>query len=294
MRKNLSSALAVLALAALTSLPAFAEPGIDQVWQTANSGHVADAEAMMRGVLAAHPASAKAHFVEAELLARENRLPDARSELARAQQLSPGLGFAKAQAVANLEGRLGLQQTRFTQTGTGWPGVQAAAPRTSFPWNIVLVLGGVLAFMLWATRFMTRRADPAAASPATAAPTPYAAPPAPYSPAPYATGPYAPAPAPASNMGSGMLGGLATGAAVGAGMVAGEALMHRVLGGGQSATQVVQTPAASLPGVGAAASGVSLTDALSPSPWPDDMGGQDFGLIDTGSWDDGNNSSDWT
>ena len=76
-----------------------------------------------------------------------------------------------------------------------------------------------------------------------------------------------------SGMASGILGGLATGAAVGAGMVAGEALMHRVFGGNSNLGGVTPRlePTIYSP----------LSDAN------DDMGGNDFGVADGGSWDDG-------
>ena len=86
-------------------------------------------------------------------------------------------------------------------------------------------------------------------------------------------------------MGSGILGGLATGAAVGAGMVAGEALMHNIMGDHHSSSN----PS---PGQGFQDNGFQ--------PRPDsnyDMGGNNFGVNDSSSWDDssssGGGSDDW-
>ena len=76
-------------------------------------------------------------------------------------------------------------------------------------------------------------------------------------------------------MGSRVMGGLATGAAVGVGMVAGEALMHRFMNGNQDAHQPLQQDFGS----------------LTQDTNFDDMGGNDFGVSDTTSWDD-NSSSD--
>ena len=85
---------------------------------------------------------------------------------------------------------------------------------------------------------------------------------------------YAPQP-PTGGMGSGILGGLATGVAVGAGVVAGEALAHRFTEGHHETSGVVaDTPPAS-----------------------DTLGGNDFGIADTSSWDDnlgGGGGSDWS
>lgn len=56
-----------------------------------------EAQRMMREVLQNHPNSGKAHYVEAELLAKEGSLAQAANELATAEKLSPGLPFATAE-----------------------------------------------------------------------------------------------------------------------------------------------------------------------------------------------------
>jgi len=73
-------------------------------------------------------------------------------------------------------------------------------------------------------------------------------------------------------MGSGIMGSLATGAAVGAGIVAGEALMHHFTDGHRSDS------AAPL------AADSNLNSVQPPASY--DMGGSDFGVSDTSSWDD--------
>jgi hypothetical protein len=86
-------------------------------------------------------------------------------------------------------------------------------------------------------------------------------------------------------MGSGILGGLATGAAVGAGIVAGEELMHHLTDRDDDRR-------------------VTYDDAPRQSSWSDDngsssqnydMGGNDFGVSDSSSWDSGGGggSDDW-
>jgi hypothetical protein len=67
-------------------------------------------------------------------------------------------------------------------------------------------------------------------------------------------------------MGSAILGGLATGAAVCAGMVAGEALANRLMSGHHSEGNVLPL-----------GGGVPQSD----------LGGNDFGVADSSSWDDG-------
>jgi len=74
-----------------------------------------------------------------------------------------------------------------------------------------------------------------------------------------------------SGIASGIVGGLVTGAAVGAGMVAGEALARDLMDRHDSSGDLhrADAPATSADG---------------------DLGGQDFGINDGGSWDDGGGS----
>jgi len=72
--------------------------------------------------------------------------------------------------------------------------------------------------------------------------------------------------------GSGIMGNVASGLALGAGVAAGEELVDHLLGGSSS------------PG------GTGFVPPAEASPAPDpnaDMGGNDFGLNDPGSWDGG-------
>ena len=59
-------------------------------------------------MLADHPSSARAHYVQAELYAKEGKTSLARSELATAEQLKPGLPFANPRSVQELKAQLGL------------------------------------------------------------------------------------------------------------------------------------------------------------------------------------------
>ena len=93
----------------------------------------------------------------------------------------------------------------------------------------------------------------------------------------------------APGMGSRIMGGLATGAAVGAGVVAGEALMRHFTEGGNNTSHEPDR---------------SRNDIIYDDPSQrnnltgGDMGGTDFGVSDSGSWDDnsgggGGGSDDW-
>src|SRR5579864_2012537 len=95
MRKFLlaAAALGIAATFALGS-PSFAQaadPTMNQVYEAAAAGHLDQAQQMITQVLADHPNSAKAHFVQAELYAKEGKNALARSELGTAERLNPGL-----------------------------------------------------------------------------------------------------------------------------------------------------------------------------------------------------------
>ena len=81
-------------------------PTIDQIYIALQDGRPEDAQHMISRVLATHPNSAKAHYVQAEVYARAGKLSQARSELKTAEQLQPDLRFATAHAIAELRTQL--------------------------------------------------------------------------------------------------------------------------------------------------------------------------------------------
>jgi len=278
MLRNVLVGLLMLASSFIGSAAFADEPSLHQIYQAADAGKLNEAQTMMHEVLSAHPNSGKAHFVEAELLAKQGQFQKAEAELATAERLAPGLPFAKPQAVQDLRGLLG---TSHSSRPVQVQHVQATPPvnGSSVPWGMLLVGIGLIAFILLAARFMARRNGVPAyggrsqndygsgnVSP------PYGAPMQPYG----AGGAGAMSAQP--GLGSRVMSGLATGAAVGAGVVAGEALMHHFMDGKGTTTQPFSSNDL----------GPSLQDSSI-----DDMGGTDFGIADTSSWDDASGSSDW-
>jgi len=269
-----------LAVASFVAAAAAAqEPTLNQVYLAAQSGNFAEAQRMMDQVLRDHPNSAKAHYVEAELLAKQGRFAAAESELASAERLEPGLPFAKPQAVAELKQRISTSRALRPSAASGFaPAASsgfAPAASSGIPWGTLLLGVGVVAIVLWVVRAIRRRSATyiPASGPTAYGPVPPGQ--------PYGAGAAPPFGA-GRGIGSGILGGLATGAALGAGMVAGEALAHRI-GGGHSGD------AGAAPMVGG------------EQPMPDNMGGNDFGVADSSSWDDGGGfvggaggGDDWT
>lgn len=250
-----AAALSIGATFALGS-PSFAQaadPTMKQIYEAAEGGHLDQAQQMITQVLADHPTSAKAHYVQAELYAKEGKTGLARSELGTAERLNPGLTSFSPRSVQELKSQLGLASR---STGSQIVSLPArSAPH--FPWGglfIGLIVIGLLMMLF-------RRRTPYGQYPAAGGPGAGGAP------TGYGPG-YGPAPM-GGGMGSGIAGGLASGLAVGAGVVAGEELAHHFLDGGHSG------------GV------IPSADAAEPGLSNSDMGGNDFGANDPGSWDDG-------
>jgi tetratricopeptide (TPR) repeat protein len=266
-RKVINLFVGVFAAAVLfTSNAAFAEANLPEVYKAVQSGQIAKADAMMKEVLQNHPNSAKAHYVAAELYAKEGKVEVARNHFITAQNLAPGLPFAQAESVQKLQVQLASTQVAPAATQT---------PIFSNPlfWGLIaiLVVGVIIV--------MKRRKDqavqvynaPSAGYPGT-----------PGGPAGYPGGPGGPAgpggpgypgaPA-AGGMGSGLMGSLATGAALGAGMYAGQALASSLMGGHDNGHSNANTNS-------------NMNQVGGPAPLD-----PNFGVRDAGSWDDGGASS---
>lgn len=269
MAKTLSKTFLILLFAAGTSFGAAAapadDPGIHQIYEAANSGHLDQARNMVSQVLKDHPDSPKAHYVAAEIDARSGDLASARSEFQTAEKLAPGLPFAKPYSVQELRNQLYAQQNVVQQPRVVTP-VNAVAPiraHSGFPWGTVLVIG----FVVWIAWLIFRRRSYQSAPPVYGG---------------YNNGGPAPGPGPGGYYGggypppgggSGLLGSLGTGLAVGAGVVAGEEIAHRLLDG--NGERVVER------------------DVYREDPVQNqnsDMGGSDFGVSDSGSWDSSSDS----
>lgn len=278
------------------------EPTMKEVYATAQAGHLDKAQIMIQQVLISHPNSAKALFVQSELFARQGNLVQAREALSSAEKQAPGLPFANAQAVRALRAQLAATSSSAPVTHSAFAGSYAApmappAPSPSSSWALPLLLaGGVMV----AGYFMFRRRTPqplaqppvyadqggmagpqrfgmaGGASPAGTMQAPYGQP-------GYAAPGYG-QPA-GSGLGGRIMGGVATGLAVGAGVMAAEAIGRNLMGNHNPPA----APADSL------SNSNNDYQALASNT---DMGGQDFGIHDTASWDDGGSAdvaggNDW-
>lgn len=296
--------ITLLASALALSAPVFAaEPSVQEVYAAASAGKYSEAQSMLDQVIAAHPKSGTAYFVQAELQAKQGQFEAARASLAKAEQLTPGLPKVKPEALTKLRTLLDEGSKTYAQKparGNGYEsGGYAREPEAKgFSFGGILIIGLGLAGFIWlATRFMQRRQQQQAVN------DPYNQ----YNPGAQQPG-YAPGGYPQQQgvnqpgwgqqgypqqqgygqpgypqqqqpgMGSRIMGGLATGAAVGAGFVAAEAIARQFTGNHNEAN--------------AASHDQPRNDIVYDDPSSrdellrrDDMGGNDFGV--SGGWDDG-------
>jgi uncharacterized protein len=271
MLKRIAAPLVLVTALACAGPVLAATPTVDQVYEAARAGHLDQAQQLMDEVLRDKPNSAKAHYIEAEISARAGNFSRARSELARAQQLDPSGSFAKPEALASLQRELARGSTSSNRSYPPGTYIRQAEHRSSFPWGVALLLiaGVAIAWALFSRR-NPRNYGGYPQYPGNVPPAPggYGGPgPAGYGPAGYG------APMGGGGLGSGIVGGLATGLAVGAGVAAGEELVRHWVDRD-----------------GVRHEGPPPADYQAP---PDDnanMGGNDFGVSDNNSWDDGGSS----
>jgi uncharacterized protein len=239
-------------------------PTLHQIYEAAQAGRMNDAQRMINQVLKEHPNSAKAHYVDAELLAKTGHLAEANDELNNAERLEPGLPFATPQAVQQLKAMVSTAHAGLV------PVAAAQVSQQGFPWGWLFLGIGAIVIITFIMRALSRPNVAQAAYPAN---YPSGMSSAGYMPA--GGGGYAAPTAP--GMGSGIISGLATGAALGAGMVAGEALAHHFIDGDRGDANMV-----------------SQAQPMNTA-WDnqsDNMGGEDFGIADNTSWDDSSNIAD--
>ena len=226
--KRLLAMLAFVAMG-LVSAAAFALPSVTDVQAEVQKGNYAQAEVLMRDVVAAKPGSAKAHYVYAEILAHNKRFEFALQEARLAQQLDPAIGFTQPDKFKSFEQLLEREQRATTSaggtaagTGTAVQAPRAAAQRSSgIPGWIWGAGFAVIAVLLW--RMFSARRNAQSMAPAYGG---------------MQSGGYGPNYSPmGGGQGSGMLGtGLAAAGGFAAGMLAEKLLDGHRDGGSSSAS----------------------------------------------------------
>ena len=262
------------------------DPTLAEVYSAAQAGHLDKAQTMIQQVLVDHPNSAKAHFVHAELYSRQGELGQAREELAHADKLAPGLPFAKPESVQALRSQLSAQAPSLAASSAVIHRAAPVAPASPASWGLPLLLaGGVifLGYLAFRKRVPEPFSQPATYTPASGfngaqtygmANSGAGAAVQPNYPQPAYAQPSAPQPA-SSGMGGQIMGGLATGLAVGAGVMAAQAIGRNLMGHSNQSNQPLYQ------------SDDFSNLSQSSIPRNTNMGGQDFGINDGSSWDDG-------
>jgi hypothetical protein len=289
---------------ALAALAAWALPTLEEVENEVRLGHLTTAESMMNEVVAARPGGARAHYMYAEVLARNGKFAEARDQARLARQADPQVRFTDPVKFASFEQLLEREQRASSARAGAAPALPAlpappaAAPTPAggVPAWIWLALIAVAAILVW--RGFSRSRAAAASAGLAAGPNAMApgVPPG-YGP----VGPASPGYGPGSAYGgapsrsSGMLGtGLAAAGGFAAGMLADELLHRPRVGPGAGALDNLG-PAGlgSDPGDPAAAELESRPiDFGTGSGWGGD-GSADAGSFDAGSFDTGG-GSDWS
>ena len=257
-----------LALVMLAGTALAADPSAHQIYLTLKGGNIGEAQQMIQQVLRDHPQSAKAHFVAAEVDARAGNYGLARQQLAKAESLAPGLPFERASAVSQLRRQLG------ERGGAGFARSAPARHGSNLGWALLLIGGVIVVWMIVRRRMAARYNTYPGQFAAGPGQVPGGMPPG--GPAGMAGGyppGYAPGYGPGAGpgAGSGIMRGLGTGLAIGAGMAAGEELVDHMLGGNSGGGVIPDANAG---------------QAIDPQV-NSEMGGNDFGMSDSGSWDDG-------
>ena len=294
--------IACVALASLSVL-AWALPTLQQVEAQVRQGNYAQAESMMREVVAAKPDSARAHYVYAEILAHDGKLAQAVEEARTARTIDPDVKFTEPEKFRTFEAALLRAQNAAARTPLTPSAVESRAPARAAPERVapapasagmpgwVWLAGlGAIGFVLWRMFSRSRAASMAGGAMASGAgygtPTQAGVPGAPSGAgmpgAPGAPGaPYGPGYAP-QRPGSGMLGvGLGAAGGVAAGMLAERMLNSRREGSAD--------PASASPGFFDAPQGGSAANDLDHRPIDFGTGGNDWdsGSSDVGGSDGG-------
>jgi tetratricopeptide (TPR) repeat protein len=103
----------VLSFAVLSATGVVAEPTVKEIYQTAQVDKQ-QALTMVNEVIKNRPNSARAHFIQSELLLQLGKRSEAKNAFLKAQSLDPALSFVKPESVDRLRSALGIKKP---QTG---------------------------------------------------------------------------------------------------------------------------------------------------------------------------------
>jgi hypothetical protein len=145
----------VLLTLALCALGAVALPTVEEVQNEVRQGRHAQAETLMKEVVAARPNSAKGHYVYAELLAHNGKREQALQEVQLARQIDPELRFTTPEKFRAFE------QSLQRQASPSPAPAHAPAASRGIPTWVWGIAGLALAILVW-RKFSNRQAQGAA------------------------------------------------------------------------------------------------------------------------------------
>ena len=235
-------------------------PSIHQIYQTVKAGNINQAHRMIEEVLRVHPNSAKAHYINAQILVRQGDRVRANEELQRAESLAPNLPFVKPYDVMKLKQEISGARG----------GYQIAEPlhkQSSFPWGtlIIFLIAIAILFMVFKAFSARRNNNQRGINPNNPA-HPY-------------SGQQGYGNTSGGGFGSGIFGGLMSGLAAGAGFAAGESLFKH-FSSDESSEDISHQDSDN---------NFTPNDFTPQSSFSDD---NDFGISDDTSWDDIGDDSD--
>ncbi|MCE5394426.1 MAG: tetratricopeptide repeat protein [Acidithiobacillus sp.] len=263
-RKMLVAILASVSIG-LAAPMVWAEPSVPQVIHSIQSGHYSQAEQQLSEVLASHPNSAQAYYLQSQLYAKEGKWDAAAASLQRAKNIDPAMTFVQPRQLAQLEKQLQRHVSKPSLAS------KPAAPEHSALGKALALFLGLIAIIFGISWFLRRRRQQqwiaqqpmqGFGNPGFPGQNPNG-----FGGQPYG-GPMGGAPG-AGGLGSGLASGIATGVGIGAGMAAGSALANGLFGGHEGQSQQVDN--------------LGMTDA-SWGDSTDQPSNDDFGMGGDDSW----------
>jgi predicted Zn-dependent protease len=107
----------IASIAAITFMNgAFALASLQEAESAVQQGHFGRAEALIQHVIAGYPENPRAHYLYAELLARDGKIAAAADEARAARRLDPGIRFTDPANFHVFEAMLREQQVRAGST----------------------------------------------------------------------------------------------------------------------------------------------------------------------------------
>ena len=165
------------AVVAAVSTPAFAaSPSVDQVEAAIARGDMREAQSLLDQVVAEHPGSARAHYLDAQVLERNRQYAQALDQIHSARNLDPAIGFTDRRKFDTVQRRIESEAGRAGVSGAGErqssTTSQSALPATaavggavgsvsapahhgpsSLAWiGLIVVLAAIVALVMWGMR----------------------------------------------------------------------------------------------------------------------------------------------